>query len=278
MDSKSGIAKYAKTSKKVGADNARKVALWTYKWGWTTELVLQKLIGVTRRPAANFVNRGVLEKVIGPRGHPPAYLISPAWMIRAQGWHEEHGRMEIAIPPPRATVPFAALGEHQEKAQIIALGQLADLDGDMGRITTDREMIDAQTGARPDFQLLTDSGMEWHEVELAPKYAERLFLQLQGRDEARRDGRFGRIVWWCGTLGIARNLMLALSQERIPRVIRRADGRVVRLPGEEGWSPAKLLAASEILLLGDRRGTDRQIIPAKNPLTTNELDSLAVDL
>jgi hypothetical protein len=143
---------------------------------------------------------------------------------------------------------------HSHQSQIIAIEQMRA----GGRIISERALREQSTsGAIPDFVLRKQGGDEWHEVELSPKYAERLFFQLQERNRALKTGRFLKLIWWCGRPGIARNLMAALSLKVIPQVMRRADGRIVKVQGEEGWSPAKLREASEILLTNGKRGTQQ---------------------
>ena len=263
------LSKLRKTARADGQKNIDAVLLWTYRWGWTYETALQKLLPIQRRPGSDYSKRGILQKVEPPRGHPPAYCVGSGRLGRALDLFEEETGLAIPYPWPRTAVPFAALGEHQEAAQLIAMGQL----GEGGRLKTSREFGDKR-GAIPDFSIEKPTGIEWHEVELTPKYVERLFFQLGERDKARAAGEFSRLLFWCRTGGIARNLVAALQQERIPRVIRRGDGKIVRETGVEGWNPAKLLACTEVLLLNDDRAHPSSIGPAQMALSDVDADGV----
>jgi hypothetical protein len=245
------LEQYVGRGRQVGQENAEKVAAWVYGWGWSTEPVIQALLGVKRRPCSDLVRRGVLEQVKPPAGHRTAYIVGSAWRARALDLFEDQNGMVIPYPYPRTAIPFSAYGDHAHQAQLIALNELKN----GGRVVAERLLrTQIKKGAVPDFVLQKRGKEEWHEVELTPKYNERLFFQLQEREAARRAGRFSTLVWWCGKQGIARKLVATLSLKRIPNVIRRGDGRIVCEPYREGWNPAQLLAASEILLVdGVRR-------------------------
>jgi hypothetical protein len=259
------LEQYVGRGRQVGQANAEKVAAWVYAWGWSTEPVIQALLGVKRRPCHDLVRRGVLQQIKPPAGHFTAYVVGSAWLTRARELFEDQNGTVIPYQYPRTAIPFAAYGTHAHQTQLIAINQMQN----GGRLITERLLRDqAMKGAIPDFVFRKRGQDEWHEVELSPKYKERLYFQLQEREEARRAGRLSTLVWWCGRPGIKRNLVAALSLERIPRVVRRADGRIVREQYREGWSPTKLFAASEILLVdGIRRVkpkptfTDWQLAP-----------------
>lgn len=236
-----------------GKANLDKVLLWTYKWGWVTELVLQKLLNVTRRPGAYWCKRGILTKIEPPAGHVVAYVIKPGpHLSRALELYEEDSDgLALPYPYPRTSIPFAALGEHNEKSQLIALDELRDGE----HLTTEREMRDGSAAALPDFAITDNNGLfvHWHEVELTAKYHERLLFQLEERETARKAGRFDKLVWWCRTPGIARNLRKILSQKALPKVKKRADGRIVKYATDR-WNPAELAEATEINVIGQPKG------------------------
>lgn len=241
-------------ARKRGSENLSKLLAWIYQWGWTTDAVAQVLLGVKRRVAAEYARRGYLVRVEPPRGHAVAYVVAPAYQSKALDFYEDSGeRQAIQYPFPRSAVPFAALGEHHERAQLVALAELCD--GDL--LVCDREIRAQGVGAStpvPDF-IIHRGGLggqvEWHEVELTPKYRERLLYQLERREAARQAGSFARLVWHCRTKGIARNLMAELNKPVLPPVMRRADGRIVRRPGVEGWQPGRLRAGSTVLVAGE---------------------------
>lgn len=266
------IKALARTAKATGEQNKNRVLLWIYRWGWTTDTVLQKLLNVQRRPGCELVKRGILMRIDPPRGHKPAFIIAPGpALTRAQDLYEEAtGGYAIPYAYPRTSIPFAALGEHNEIAQLIALDMLADDSLDILDLISERELRGGEQSAVPDFKISAlDEYVTWHEIELHAKYKERLLLQLQEREEARRLSSFLKIVWWCRTAGIARNLAAALNADELPRVGKRPDGRIARCGGT--WSPRKLAAVTEINLIFAPRGT---AIPQGGQMLLEEQDPL----
>ena len=247
------IRDYQKGAIQKGAANRDKVLLWVYKWGWTTEAVLQKLLSVQRRPGAEFCRRGILQKVEPARGQfRVAYVIALPMMKRA-GEIYEQSTGGIAIPPPRGSVPFSLL-EHNEIAQLIAL----DKANEECKLKTDRELREGDTEAIPDFAInLYELAEHWHEIELNAKYKERLFFQLQKRDEARKEG-VDMFFWHCNTRGIALNLINALEQEALPTMLRQADGKFVQ--NGQWWDPEELAGCTKIGIIGQ----EENIWPASN--------------
>ena len=241
-----------------GKEHRDKVLLWTYRWGWMTDESLQALMKVQRRPGSELCRRGVLQRVEPPRGHHAAYVINSASMTRALELYEEDtGGTVIPYQWPQTTVPFAALGEHQEAAQLIAINQLNRYPG--GKLTVDRELRVGAKKALPDFCIEHPKRKEWHEVELTPKYAERLFFQLQERDKSRQAGDFTKLIFWCRTAGVGRSIQNALNRETCPEVFRRGDGKISMMPGGLRWNPKALRCVSEVVLIGEDRETARYL-------------------
>ncbi len=227
--------------RQVGEKNIDKVLLWVYQWGWSYESVLMQLLGVKRRVGVEFCRREVLLKVEPPRGHPPAYIISPAYLTRALQLYEKDAQLSIPYPFHRSPVPFATLGEHQEIAQQIALNECARHGG---YLRVDRELRDGDEGALPDFLHRYNNYSIWHEIELTPKYQLKLFKQLAEREIARKERKFNQMVWWCRTEGIKRNLQECLARESIPQITRGDDYKLQRITGQLGWNPSTLAACS----------------------------------
>jgi len=236
-------------SRERGRENTRRVLVWALKWGWVTEKNIQHLLGVKRRHADHLVKKGLLEKNRSSSGRMVAYTINHEALMNAYELYEELDRADIALPYPwpQTQIPFAKLGNHQEIAQTIALDELY---AHGGSLLVDRELRLLRGGAVPDFEIERNGKTEWHEVELNAKYAERLYFQMFERDQARQRGAFDSIVWWCRGEPVARVIRAALNSQTLPQVTRRADGKIVRLPGVEGWSPRKLLSVSDIRVIG----------------------------
>lgn len=241
-----------KTAFARGLEIKKRVLIWTLKWGWVTERNLQKLLCVTRLPGHALVKRGLLSKNVSPTGKRIAYTINEEALDEAFQLYEEHDRC-LALPYtwPQTQIPFAKLGAHQEYAQMAALHELYSKGG---QLSVERELRLAQDGAMPDFVITRGSVIEWHEIELSAKYAERLYLQMQSRESARQKGEMTRIVWWCRGEAVAKVIRAAMSADRIPKTIRRPDGRVVRRQDEEGWNPKRLADVSEIRIM-DKDGS-----------------------
>lgn len=234
-----------------GLENEEKVLVWLFRWGWCTEEVLQKLLGVKRRIGIELVKRGVLQRIEPPRGHKLVYVIARSQQARALELYEAAGGAAMPYTWGKTSVPFAALGQHNELAQLVALNHIEPGDW----FACDRELSEEE-GAIPDF-IIQKGGvggvLEWHEVELHAKYKERLYFQLWQREEAREENKLERLVWHCGTQGIAKNLEQALSSDWLPAVDRRGDGRIVILHGVTGWQPKYLKSVSEIRLIDPTR-------------------------
>lgn len=245
------ITNYAGKGVAIGRQNREKILRWVFQWGWSTETVLQQLLGVKRRPCSDLVKRGILRQVKAPPGHKNAYVIGSGFVDEARQLLEDSYGISLDYPWPRSAIPFAKYGAHSEAAQLVALGELRR---EVGVIFSERsfrgEFPAQRTGAIPDF-VKVERGKKriWHEIELSGKYHERLFFQLRQRHEALLAGKFTQLVFWCGRRSVARNLEGALSRPRIPNVVRRGDGRIVRDLSEEGWNPAKLKAVTRIILL-----------------------------
>ena len=250
------------TARQKGKENADKILLWVYRWGWTTDLVLQSLLGVKRLVGGELCRRGILQRVDAPPGHHTAYVINSASLTRALELYETE-MLSDAIPYnwPATSVPFAAQGEHQEQAQLEAIRQLRLFPG--SRIRVDRELRIGKKGAIPDFEIVRPFGKgmktEWHEIELTPKYAEKLWWQLQEREAARAAGQFDQVFFWCRTLGIGRQVQTAIRRQTIPEVYRRGDSKIAVVSAQHNyWSPASLRKKTDVLMLGDGREVVRE--------------------
>lgn len=247
-DKKDRLAPWRENAREKGKANADKLLLWVFRWGWTTEPVMQKLLNVKRRPGGDFVRRGLLNKVAPPTGHHhPVFILDSSSLTRAQDLYEAETNSALPYPYPRNSIPFAALAEHQEFAQLIALDELADDE----LLTVERELRVGEPGALPDFQISNGLATRWYEIELTPKYRERLLLQMWDREQARRDEHFAEIHWWCRTAGIARNIAAILSQPNLPHVKRRPDGKIVK--GVGFWKPEELRQATHIHIIGQAK-------------------------
>jgi hypothetical protein len=230
-------------------ENRQKVLLWTLKTGRVTERNLQQLLGLKRRQSYTLIKQGVLEKNVSSTGRQVAFTLNHEVLMEAYEIYEEFDSAEIALtyPWPQTPIPFAKLGAHQEYAQAVAMRELFTKGG---VLRVDRELRYSLQGAIPDFAISRGSETDWHEIELNSKYAERLYFQMQAREMARQEGRFSRLVWWCKGEPVAKVIRGVLGSKVIPKVLRRADGKIVRIPGVEGWNPKRLASVSDIRILG----------------------------
>jgi hypothetical protein len=223
MHNQTGIKNYAKNASARGKSNLNKLLLWVFRWGWTSENVIQVLLNLKRRPCYNLVNRGILRKITPPPGFPAAYVIGHAYLDLAHDLHEVETGLTVPYPYHRQAIPFADLGLHNEGAQLCALHFLQE--GDYFLCERELRIMQADK-AVPDF-LITDPIEEktvWYEYERTPKYGPQLTYQLQLRSEALAAKRFSRIIWCCSRHGIMRNIVRKLEQQHLPRMVRAADG------------------------------------------------------
>lgn len=221
-----------------GLENLEMLLMFTHQWGWTTEPVLQRLLRVSRRPARDWVSRGVLVQVHLPyRGR--AFLVAKAWQSRAARLLEEAGGATLS-PCNRVAL---SLFEHNQSAQLLALDAL---DGG-GCLKTEREYRarGGSLAAVPDFLIDRYDGLTWHEVEMTGRYQERLIHQLYMRSQALAARKFTYLIFHCAADRIARNIIKELSKELLPKTLRRRDGRIILR--NEFWSPRSLAEATSVL-------------------------------
>lgn len=80
-------AEHGPTARLQGLVNDAWLLLWVYKWGWTTNQIVQRLLNVKRpRPADDFAKKGLLLKIDAPSGHAErsVYILSDKGFIQAK--------------------------------------------------------------------------------------------------------------------------------------------------------------------------------------------------
>lgn len=233
-------------------EKLNQVLLWVYRWGWSQEHIIQKLLGLKRRPCADLVKQGVLRRIEPEPGFKAVYVLGAAYIDRAQDLHESETQGQIALEytQHRTAIPWFGLVTHNAMAQLAALSVLNEHGG---LLTTGDELrVIAKAGdAIPDFVIGDGEKLTWYELERTKKYHERLALQLAERYEALQRKRFDRMVWVCGSDGVVKHVANALEQERIVNVLRGRDGRLRRDRSDEGWNPKQLLEVTDFWLFHD---------------------------
>lgn len=246
------ISKLAGDARRRGAENREILLGWMYKWGWSTTSNIQNLLGLKRDQTYTLIEQGVIERAIGPKGASPTFVIAEHRIPEALRAYENRPESILGLPYPwdRENVPILKLGRHNEVAQNIAILKVRQTGG---IVLSDREIREQDSIAHPDFLVKDGESVTWHEVQLTSKYRERLYFQLQIREESRNRGDFNKIVWWCGTEGLARHMAKALSTNHLPKVIKRVDGKFVATQAEEGWRPLRLNSVSEIAVIPEQK-------------------------
>lgn len=178
-------AAHGPTARLQGAINDAWLLLWVYKWGWTTNQLIQRLLMVQRpRPADDFVKKGLLLKIDTPAGHAErsVYILSEKGFIQA--------KINAENFDPRAVnnytlheskrIPWS-LHNHNCVAQHICLdiSHIVDKsrypdERDYQRLRTDFEMKSEDTKSTdiPDFIYCPriNNPTKWHiEIELNQK-------------------------------------------------------------------------------------------------------------
>jgi hypothetical protein len=267
QNKKSGNAElktFAGNARKRGQQNVRKVLIWVFKWGFVNESVLQKLLGVKRKPGVDLVKKGVLQKVnlVGHR-LPHVYVISPAYMPEARAlWENEMnfdgmGLLDnLGIPSPKTEIAVSQV-HHQVTCQLAAL----KIQVPLSHLLSAREIVSGyaeRPASIPDFatfRLNPDKEAKnwyirtWFEIELNGKYDERLFNQLQTRQTEIEEENIDEVVFLCATEGIAKNIEQALKKENLPKVRKNEIHKLVKTG--DWWKPAVLREKTEILILRD---------------------------
>lgn len=247
---KNTVKNFAATAKKRGEENLRKVLVWVFKWGFSTEQVLQTLLQVKRKPGVDLVRRGVLQKT-ELRGLPHVYTLTPAFQLNARQLFEDEmnaylDNMAIPYPYPGNAIPESHV-IHQELSQLAALASLQTQGGDV--LFSSRELMSGieqnKPSAVPDFEIwhwdaqADNHKKTWYEVELNAKYQERLVNQLERRHVELKKQQLHALVFLCGTAGIKKNIEQALGREQLPKTKKNATHKLVVIPGEF-WKPVTL--------------------------------------
>jgi len=178
-------ATHGPTARLQGMVNDAWVLLWIYKWGWTTNQILQRLLCVKRpRPADDFVKKGLLTKIDAPAGYAEksVYILSQKGFIQA--------KINAENFDPRAVNNYTlheskriswSLHNHNCVAQHICLdiSHIVDKsrypdERDYQRLRTDFELksVDDKSADIPDFIYRPRIGnpTDWHiEIELNQK-------------------------------------------------------------------------------------------------------------
>lgn len=158
FDRKELAVKHGASAVLQGRINDAWVLFWVWKWGWTTNQLIQRLLQVARsRPADDFVRKGLLVKIDAPAGHPEshAYVLSEQGYIAASLIAEQcdptrskHYTLHIS-----KRVPWS-VHSHNMLCQHIALDLLGPPDksrppgdGDFEALKTDYE-LQADPGTR----------------------------------------------------------------------------------------------------------------------------------
>ncbi len=259
------IGQFSKSAIETGTHNLTKLVLWLISWGWTTERVIQILLGVKRRPCADFVKRGVLNKTKPPAGFLSGYILKNEYFQAGIEFNRFYSSSYRYNEVRTNSIPYKSLGNHNEIAQLSLLEYLNEYDNLI--YFTEPEMRSQLKGVRgigvPDFETFfpvvcfsASLGIKmsentecqqikvWHEIELSQKSELQLFFKLQGLDRARQSNLFSRLVWWSNER-IRAKLIKSLQRERIPYVFRQPNGRFAIDLEREGWSPKKLFSVSE---------------------------------
>lgn len=240
------------------AEKRRIVLAWLYKWGWCSDPVFHRLLGVGRKPSLRLRERNIIQKVAVPKhmnNSKAFFILHDSVLFEAMRTYEKHDPVAAPLSYPwlRNPPPIHRMGDHHEICQLIAL---EEINRSPGVLASDRELRAVeQGGAHPDFLIRRGQEAQWHEIELHPKNMDALYFQLGIRNEARKEGRFSEIVWWCGSENVAKNIIRALRLPVIPVINRRQDGKLSRSTTEEGWNPRKLLDITRFEIIDTERGS-----------------------
>lgn len=174
LDRKELAKKHGSSAVFQGKINDEWVLWWIWKWGWTTNQIIQRLLQVARsRPADDFVKKGLLYKVEAPAGHPESH----AFVLTEEGYTKASLMAEMNDPNrvkhytfhTSKRVPWS-INSHNLLCQHVALDLLGNIDKtrpprefDFKRLVTDLELkIDPtkKQSSVPDFVVivLTNGG------------------------------------------------------------------------------------------------------------------------
>lgn len=253
--------KRAKTDREKGIENEKTIMLWAYRHGFISEEIIQNLLNVKRKPGHEWVKRSILKKIANTEERRPAYILHPSAVNEAADLYEEWRGGEADAMPYRfgkSNVPFKSHFRHAEKSQIVAIRLLREAGERMDSLSylPEIEFLHRNPGstAVPDFSFVRynpeadQEQIEWHEIEITGKRNEALYYQLQTRNDAILDGRANKIIWHISQKKVKDRIEAVLSRETVP-TIEKINYRFVRSPILEGWSPAKLLEATEFKLI-----------------------------
>lgn len=171
LDRKELAKKHGSSAVFQGKINDEWVLFWVWKWGWTSNQIIQRLLQVARsRPADDFVKKGLLFKVEAPAGHPEshAFVLSEEGYIRASLVAEMNDpkRVKHYTLHTSKRVPWS-INSHNLLCQHVALDLLGNIDKtrapnefDFQRLVTDLELKadpSQKQSSVPDFVVLLPS-------------------------------------------------------------------------------------------------------------------------
>jgi hypothetical protein len=269
------IRNHSIDARKQGESYRKEVLIWLFKWGFASEEVLKKLLGLnTRRIGASMAKRGILTKVTLPFSEiRQVYTISPAYQLEARiAWEQDmYSVIDTSRMNYKSEVPLS-LVQHVILCQLAAIKVIKKKQNAVV-LLSEREILSSageeRLSAVPDFLIweFFNDNIEkktWYEVELNGKYQERLIYQLQTRQTEIEEGNVDEIVFLCGTPGIAANLEQALKKERIPKTTKNSSHKIVHAPGIS-WIPAILRAVTKVVQIKDFLNEKKE----NQPINTN---------
>ena len=188
-----------------GKINDEWVVFWTWKWGWTTNQLIQRLLSVNRpRPADDFVRKGLLIKIEAPAGHGEnhVYILSQEGYIKAQLMAEQSDPTRTSHYKLHTSrrVPFS-LNSHNLTAQHVVMDLIGPADKsrppaewDYKKFKADYELRSAEEPNKyyPDF-ILNSIGSDGYkyvqhfEIETNQKANEKLHKWLWPRVKAANE-------------------------------------------------------------------------------------------
>jgi hypothetical protein len=258
------IRNHAIDARKQGEIYRKEVLIWLFKWGFASEEVLKKLLGLdTRRIGASMAKRGILTKVTLPFSEiRQVYTIAHQYQLEARtAWEQDmYTVIDTSKMIYKSEVPFSRV-QHEIFSQLSAIAAIKKTQNAQNAVVllSEREILSSageeRLSAVPDFLIweFFNDNIEkktWYEVELNGKYQERLTYQLQTRQAEIEEGNADEIVFLCGTPGIAANLEQALKKERIPKTTKNSSHKIVHAPGIF-WNPEKLRGVTRVVQIKD---------------------------
>lgn len=255
MSQKVAISSFAKDARRIGREKQARVAAWIFRWGYSSRQNIAQIANDDLKYAGRMVKAGLLRRIQDAEHCRNAFVLTRSGVSLALGLLESLFEMTGGSLDYRfvndSRIPWGRF-KHENCVQkiMIKLGASADVGGFWW--ASEKEMASGGTEAVPDAMMVRGDERVWVEFERTVKDSESRNLQLWGRLQALKDGKFERLLWVFDESegGVGLSLTRAFGKKVVPHTYRNRHGSIIQL-GDHSESLQPLKDISQIVSLGE---------------------------